>query len=122
PPSCEISGRGIEAAGEYGHAAGGEGRVVSQFTHADGDVEVLADEIDETRGEIQLERDRRVFEGELGQQRRQDDVGYVAWHGHTQAAARLDLPVVGERLRCCHVLHDVACMVEHRQPEVRHVE
>ena len=92
----EVRGRGIQAAREHGHSASGARRVVTQFPHADRYVEVLADEIHEARGEIDLQRDRWVLEDELGEQRREDEVGHIARHRHTQAPARLDLPVLGE--------------------------
>ena len=56
----EVGGRGVQAAAERGHPARGERRVVAQVAHADRDVEVLADQVDEARRQVDLQRDRRI--------------------------------------------------------------
>ena len=45
-------------------------------------------------------------------------VGHVARHRHAQAAARLDLPVLGERFGRRHVLDEMMRVLEHRAAEV----
>ena len=89
-----------------------------RFAHADRDVEVLADEIDEARREVDLQRDRRIRPDELREERREHDRAQVARHRHAQPSGGLDLPVLGERRRRGHVLDDVMRVLQHREPEV----
>ena len=89
-----------------------------RVAHANRHVEVLADQIDEACGQVDLERDRRILPDELGEHRREHEVGEVARHRHAQPSARLDLPVLGQRRRGRDVLDDVMRMLEHGAAEV----
>ena len=80
-------------------------------------VEVLADEVDEARGQVHLERDRRIALDEFGEQRREHQVGQVVGHGHPQPAAGLGLPILRQRRGRLDVVDDVMRMREHAWPK-----
>ena len=84
----------VQTAREGRDATRRERCIVAQFAHADRHIEVLGNQIDEPRGEVDLEPDRRVLEHELREHRREHEIRHVARHGHAEPAARLHLAVL----------------------------
>ena len=118
----DVGGRGIESGRPRGDAPGGERGVVRQLAHADRHVEVLADEVDPPRRQVDLERDCRIAADEVGEEIAENEVREVAGHRYAQAAAGLGLALQCERRRGVDFLRHVARMVEHAAAEVGDAE
>ena len=114
----DVGGCGVEASGERREPARGERRVVGDLADAKRDVDVLADEVDVARRQIEVERDPRMARHECRERRREQEVRQVVGHARAQAARRLGLPVRGDRPGGFDVLGDVPRVLEHRAAEI----
>ena len=89
--SGEVVGRRIEAPANTREPARDERGVVGQVAHAHRDVEVLADQVDAPRRQVELERDGRVAGDEVGAASRRAP-GWRSRSASTRAAARSAAP------------------------------
>jgi hypothetical protein len=118
PWRCKIARCRIETGLEHRKAACGERRIVGQVAHPQRDIEVLADQVDAARRQVELERDRRVARDEVGERLPQHVVRKIGRHRDAEPSARLHLPLLRQGGGGIDFGHHLVRMLEHAAAEV----
>jgi hypothetical protein len=114
----QIRRRGVQADRKRRHLTRCQRGVVGQAAHAQREVEVLADQVDAARRQVELEGDRRVLFDEIGEQPAEHDGREVGRHRYPQPPARQHLALLRERAGGLDFGRDLVRVLEHAVTEV----
>ena len=118
----QIARRGIQAAGKHADAPCRKQCVVGQVAHAQGKVEILAEQVHAPRRKVELQRHRRMQRDEGRQHVGQQQIGEIGGHRHPQAAAGTRLTVFAQGFDGIDLRRHLARVFQQLQAELGQCE